>query len=368
MSNNSKASVYPGLFCCLAKFAILSHMSESQALYRKYRPQSFKEVLDQDHIVTVLEGAIKKETIPHAMLFSGTRGTGKTTMARVFAKAIGTADRDLYEIDAASNRGIDDVRELKEAVHTLPYESKMKVYIIDEVHMLTKEAFNALLKTLEEPPSHVIFILATTEEEKLLDTILSRCQVFRFNSPSREVLQKTVINVAKKEGFTLKPEAADMIAIAADGSFRDALGVTQKVILASGDEIGDADEVAAIIGAPRSAVLQQLITALHEKDTEQALAAIQDAVAQNTDMKLFARLLLEQVRAVMLVRNLPSKAEQILGAFGPETQAQITSYAEGTSPLNSHLLLKLLDAAGQVAYAPIPHLPLEIAVVETMST
>jgi len=340
-------------------------MSESQVLYRKYRPQTFKEVLDQDHIVTVLEGAIKKKTIPHAMLFSGTRGTGKTTMARVFAKTIGTNDMDLYEMDAASNRGIDDVRELKEAVHTLPYESEKKVYIIDEVHMLTKEAFNALLKTLEEPPEHVIFILATTEEEKLLDTILSRCQVFRFNSPSRTVLAKTVTDVAKKEGFTLKPDAADLIAISADGSFRDALGVTQKVIMASGDEIGDADEVAAIIGAPRSAVMLDLLGALHTKDKEKALIAIHDAVAQNTDMKLFARLLLEHVRAVMLVRNLPSKSEQILSAFGPEAQKKITEYAAEVSPLNSHLLIKLLDAVERIAYSPIPHLPLEVAIVDS---
>jgi DNA polymerase-3 subunit gamma/tau len=208
-------------------------MSITTALYRKYRPNNFSEVKDQDHIVSVLEGAIKKGKIPHAILFSGTRGTGKTTLARIFAKAIGTADLDMYEIDAASNRGIDDVRELKEAVHTLPYESTHKVYIIDEVHMLTKEAFNALLKTLEEPPSHVVFILATTEEEKLLDTILSRCQVFRMHSPSRSVLAEIVTEVANKEGFKLEADAADLIAIAADGSFRDALGVTQKVIMAS---------------------------------------------------------------------------------------------------------------------------------------
>jgi DNA polymerase-3 subunit gamma/tau len=341
-------------------------MSESQVLYRKYRPQSFKEVLDQDHIVSVLKGAIDKGTIPHALLFSGGRGTGKTTMARVFAQAIGTSDMDLYEIDAASNRGIDDIRELKEAVYTLPYESEKKVYIIDEVHMLTKEAFNALLKTLEEPPEHVVFILATTEEDKLLDTILSRCQVFRFNSPSRTVLAKTVINIAKKEGFTLEPAAADLIAIAADGSFRDALGVTQKVILASGDEIGDADEVAKIIGAPRAKVMHDLLSALHEQDTESALLAIHTAVAENTDIKLFARLLLEHVRAVMLVRNLPSKEEQIVGAFAPEAQKQIKQYASGASPLNSHLLLKLLEAVERTSYSPIPHLPLEVAVVDSL--
>lgn len=339
-------------------------MSVTGALYRKYRPQTFSEVRDQDHIVTVLEGAIKKGEIPHAMLFSGTRGTGKTTLARIFAKAIGTADLDLYEIDAASNRGIDDVRELKEAVHTLPYESEHKVYIIDEVHMLTKEAFNALLKTLEEPPEHVVFILATTEEEKLLDTILSRCQVFRMHSPSRAVLAETVTDIAKAEGFALNPDAADLIAIAADGSFRDALGVTQKVIMASGDKIGSADEVAAIIGAPKTATMQQLVEALHTKNRANALEAVQVAVESGVDMKLFARLLLEHVRAVMLLRNLPGKKAEILGAFGPETQTKIAEYASGTSPLNSHLLLRLLQATELVARSPIPQAPLEIAIIE----
>lgn len=340
-------------------------MTEHGALYRKYRPETFAAVRDQDHIVKVLEGAIKKGEIPHAILFSGTRGTGKTTMARIFAREIGTSGVDLYEIDAASNRGIDDIRELKEAVHTVPYESKYKVYIIDEVHMLTKEAFNALLKTLEEPPAHVVFILATTEEEKLLDTILSRCQVFRFRSPSRAVLAATVTDIAKQEGFKLSPEAADLIAIAADGSFRDALGVTQKVILASGDKIGSADEVAAIIGAPRTATLRTLLTALGEGETETALNALHEAVAMHADMKLFARLLLEALRAVILVRHQPSGAETLLAAFAPETRETITALAGAkTSPLNSHLLLRFLTATQEVAFSPLPHLPLEIAIID----
>lgn len=340
-------------------------MSEHGALYRKYRPQDFSEVRDQEHIVKVLEGAIKKDEIPHAILFSGTRGTGKTTMARIFAKAIGTSAVDLYEIDAASNRGIDDIRELKDAVHTLPYESKRKVYIIDEVHMLTKEAFNALLKTLEEPPAHVVFILATTEEEKLLDTILSRCQVFRFRSPSRAVLASLVTDVAKKEGFTLAPEAADLIALAADGSFRDALGVTQKVILASGDTIGSADEVAAIIGAPKTTTMLALLGGLNDKNTEAALTAIAEAVAMHADMKLFTRLLLEHVRAVMLLRHQSTKSEDLLAAFGPEAKTKLKDIsANAASPINSQMLLRLLTASGQIAFSPIPHLPLEIAVVE----
>ncbi len=340
-------------------------MAEHGALYRKYRPQTFTEVRDQDQIVKVLEGAIKKGEIPHALLFSGTRGTGKTTLARIFAKAIGTSGVDLYEIDAASNRGIDDIRELKEAVHTLPYESKYKVYIVDEVHMLTKDAFNALLKTLEEPPAHVIFILATTEEEKILDTILSRCQVFRFRSPSRAVLAETVTDVAAKEGFTLSPDAADLIAVAADGSFRDALGVTQKVILASGDAIGSADEVAAIIGAPRGEILISLLKALQEGSTEKALAAMAEAVSLHVDMKLFARLILENLRAIILLRYQPAKADTLLVNFGPAARVVLAELAKtAPSPINSQMLLRLLSATEQINYSPVPHLPLEIAMIE----
>jgi DNA polymerase III subunit gamma/tau len=340
-------------------------MTEHGALYRKYRPQTFAEVRDQEQVVKVLEGAIAKGQIPHALLFSGTRGTGKTTLARIFAEAIGTRSIDLYEIDAASNRGIDDIRELKEAVHTVPYESKYKVYIIDEVHMLTKEAFNALLKTLEEPPAHVVFILATTEEEKLLDTILSRCQVFRFRSPSRSVLATTVTETAAKEGFTLSPEAADLIAIAADGSFRDALGVTQKVILASGDQIGSVDDVAAIIGAPRNATLLTLLKALHAKDTDTALTALKEAVAMHADMKLFARLLLEMIRAVIMLRYRRGAEAELLAAFSPEAGVVLSELSAASgSPLTSHLLLRFLQAADQVSHSPLPELPLEIAIIE----
>lgn len=344
-------------------------MTENLALYRKYRPTTFSDVLDQDHIVSVLEGAIKKHAIPHAILFSGPRGTGKTTLARIFAKAIGVSDVDLYEIDAASNRGIDDIRELREAVYTLPYESERKVYIIDEVHMLTKEAFNALLKTLEEPPSHVVFILATTEEEKLLDTILSRCQVFRMHAPSRQMLAQTVTDIAKKEGFKLSNEAADLIAIAADGSFRDAIGVTQKVIMASGDAIGSADEVAAIIGAPKSQTLRILLAALSEKQVEAALGAVSDALKAHADMKLFMRLLLERVRAVILLRNMPGKKEELLAQFAEEDQSIIAALSQNPqSALNSHLLLSLLSAADQTGTTTLPQLPLELAIVENCAS
>jgi len=340
-------------------------MTENIALYRKYRPQTFSDVRDQDHIVTVLEGAIAKQNIPHAILFAGGRGTGKTTLARIFAREIGVSDVDIYEIDAASNRGIDDIRELREAVHTLPYESERKVYIIDEVHMLTKEAFNALLKTLEEPPEHVVFILATTEADKLLDTILSRCQVFTMREPSRGTLVDVVTKVAKKEGFKLGKDAADLIAVAADGSFRDALGVTQKVILASGDEIGSVDEVAAIIGAPKSQLLSDLVAALNQKDAEAALVVVNKAVADHVEMKLFVRLLLERVRSVMLLRNAPALSEKVLAAFSENVVEEIKDLSgESGKAINSHLLVRLLGAAEQTGRVSVPSLPLELAIVE----
>lgn len=231
--------------------------------------------------------------------------------------------------------------------------------------MLTKEAFNALLKTLEEPPAHVVFILATTEEEKLLDTILSRCQVFRFRAPSRAVLAAAVTDVAKKEGFTLAPDAADLIAVAADGSFRDALGVTQKVILASGTEIGNVDEVAAIIGAPKQAIIAALITALHEKKTEAALQTVTEAVTTHVEMKLFVRVILEHVRAVMLLRNKPAYRDELLAQFNESMRETLTTIAGApATPLNSHMLLRLLTVSDQTARSPITHLPLEIAIVE----
>ncbi|MAZ56168.1 DNA polymerase III, subunit gamma and tau [bacterium] len=339
--------------------------SETLALYRKYRPQSFKEVLDQDHIVNVLEGAIKKGEIPHAILFSGSRGTGKTTLARIFAKEIGTSSLDLYEIDAASNRGIDDIRELKEAVHTLPYESQYKVYIIDEVHMLTKEAFNALLKTLEEPPAHVVFMLATTEADKLLDTILSRCQVFTLHSPSREVLASVVTNVAKKEGFKLDKDAADLIALSADGSFRDVLGVIQKVILASGDTIGSVDEVATIIGAPKAASLRCLIEALAEKNLEKGMEAIEEAVDTQVNIKLFSRLVLERVRAVILLRNIPDTELKAIKNLSESELEYIQSLAKAEgSAINSHLLVKLLDASIVIPKVNTPRIPLELLLLD----
>lgn len=341
-------------------------MSEiSLALYRKYRPETFEDVRNQEHIVTVLKGALAKGMVPHALLFTGSRGTGKTSVARIFARAVGAHDVDTYEMDAASNRGIDDIRELKESVHTLPFESPYKVYIIDEVHMLSKDAFNALLKTLEEPPQHVIFILATTEKDKVLDTIISRCQVFEFRAPTQAELREVVLSVAKKEKFTLDTGAADVIALAADGSYRDALGITQKVMMASLDATLTADEVAAVVGAPKNALLQDILTSLATKDAEKGLSALHDAHTAHVDMKLFYRLLLERIRCIMLMRHNPKNIEQIGAQFGEDDREFLEEYAKDLkSPINSHLLVRALSVGEYVGKSYIPELPLELLIIE----
>ncbi len=229
------------------------------SLYRKYRPQNFKEVVGQDHIVSILEAVIDQKRPHHAYLFTGTRGVGKTSIARIFAKALGVEQEDIYEIDAASYTGVDNIRELTESAMTLPFRSPYKVYILDEVHMLSKSAFNAFLKGLEEPPKHVIYILATTELGKLPETIISRCEVHNFKTPTVDTLAHTGISVAEKEGFSISNEVAKVIALSGDGSFRDTLGSLQKVLDGtSGKKVTEAD-VEKVLGVPKLQTIEKLV-------------------------------------------------------------------------------------------------------------
>lgn len=352
-------------------------------LYRKYRPQDFSAVIGQDHVVSVLKNSIKLGRVAHAYLFAGSRGTGKTSVARIFARELGTIDADLYEIDAASNRGIDDIRELREGVRTLPFESKYKVYIIDEAHMLTKDAANALLKTLEEPPAHALFILATTEPEKLPETVLSRCQVFTFKKPHQAVLREFISGVAKKEGFTLAPDAADLVAILGDGSFRDAQGILQKVITASADKKISLKEVEMVTGAPRGELVMTCLEAIAEggpAGLEKALSAVRAAADQNIDMDIFAKLLLERVRFVLLLRISNSSAQgigakaaagsaeaMIQARLSPDVFEKLKNLAgagDSDKRINSAALLKLIDAFELTGRAFIPELPLELTFIE----
>jgi DNA polymerase-3 subunit gamma/tau len=331
------------------------------ALYRKYRPQKFKDVIGQDHIIKVLESSIKLGNIAHAYLFSGSRGTGKTSIARIFAREIGTSENDLYEIDAASNRGIDDIREIRDGVTTLPFESTFKVYIIDEVHMLTKEAFNALLKTLEEPPAHAVFILATTELEKLPETVISRCQTFTFKKPTQKILKDMVLNVAKKEGYSLEPASAELVALLGDGSFRDTLGILQKVISSSSDKKISQQEVELVTGAPRASLINDFISGLDTRDSSKGLKAIKAASDQNIDMSVFLKLALHKIRAVMLLRYSPDMKDLLEDEFGGDDFTFLGEVAaKKDSHINSKTILELLTAQEQLRISPIPELPLEL--------
>lgn len=337
------------------------------ALYRKYRPEKFSEVLGQEHIVGVLEGALKDNSISHAYLFAGSRGTGKTSIARILAREAGCSDKDLYEIDAASNRGIDDIRELREAVYTLPYESPYKVYIIDEAHMLTKEAFNALLKTLEEPPKHVIFILATTEFEKLPETIVSRCQSFSFKKPSTLILKEMVTKVAKKEGYTLEQASADLIALLSEGSFRDAQGILQKAITSSKDKKISIKEVEKVTGAPAGTLVNDMISAIEDNDLEKGLMSVHSAAENNIDIKVFLKMILQKVRSVLLLRYAPAMKNDIEEQFSDEDFKFIKSLSEKSDgKVNSNLLKELLVAYDETGRTYIPQLPLEMALVKLL--
>ncbi len=341
---------------------------EHQTLYRKYRPGAFADVLGQEHITAVLEGEIAKGSIAHAYLFAGPRGTGKTSTARIFAKALGTSDNDLYELDAASNGGIDEIRELREAVLTLPFESPKKVYILDEAHMITKAAFNAFLKTLEEPPKHVVFILATTDVEKVPETVLSRCETFTFRKPSQLILREMIMRTAKKEGVTLESASADLIALLAEGSFRDAHGILQKILSSSTDKKVTLAEVEQVTGAPKGGLVNAVVGAIASGDIEAALAASESATAANLDMKLFLRLILEKTRAVLLYRLAPELRKSLEEKYSGEDFEFLKTTAEDkASKLNANALRELLTAYSDLFTAAVPEVPLQLALIRIIN-
>jgi len=342
-----------------------SGMSEELALYRKYRPQSFKEVIGQTHIVSALQGSLKEGNVAHAYLFFGSRGTGKTSVARIFARELGANDSDIHEIDAATYTSVDNIRELREEVQVLPFQSKRKVYIFDEVHMLSKSAFNAFLKTLEEPPSHVVFILATTELEKVPDTIQSRCQVFTFKKPTTKAIAEMIVRIAKAEGFSLEKASAELVALLADGSFRDAQGILQKIFSSSSDKKVSLDEVVGITGAPKNELVNRVITGLSTGDANDALSAVGEAVDANTDMEIFLKILLQRVRILLLLRYAPDFGKTLAEDLTDTDHDFLGSLAKDVSSrLNSETLRKLIIAAIETSRSPIPQVPLELAIME----
>src|SRR5512136_2243520 len=281
----------------------------SQALYRKWRPQTFDAVVGQEHITTSLRNAIVAGRISHAYLFTGPRGTGKTTTARLLAKAVNCLEPDpahrpcnrcticqaivegrlldLVELDAASNRGIDEIRDLRDKIHYSPGEGKYKVYIIDEVHMLTEPAFNALLKTLEEPPPHAIFVLATTDPHKVPATIVSRCQRYDFRRLTLAEITQRLNEIVADEGLTAAPEALTLIARQATGAMRDAESLLDQ-LAAGGEEITVARAQAAL-GAGALRWVSDVVSALCEANAAPGLDAINQAMDSGADARQFAR-------------------------------------------------------------------------------
>ncbi len=336
-----------------------------QSLYRAYRPHGFNDLVGQDNIVKPLMEQLASKKIGHAYLFAGSRGLGKTSVARIFARELNTDSRDLYEIDAASNNSVDDIRALTEQVYTLPFNSTYKVYILDEAHMLSKGAWNAFLKTLEEPPTHALFILATTELEKVPETVRSRCQIFEFKKPTREVLSRMVADIAKKEGYTLEPAGADLVSMLADGSYRDALSVLEKVLASATDKKLTLSEVEQATGAPKHTLVHAFVSALSAGKTDEALGVIHSTQAQDVDMNLYLTLVLEHIRLILLVRHAPELRKEIQAELGEDVYAEVEALAKVTDSKLTHKTLKaFLDAASRIRFSPIPVLPLELAVLE----
>jgi DNA polymerase-3 subunit gamma/tau len=356
----------------------------AQALYRKWRPRTFDQIVGQEHVIRTLRNALISGRVHHAYLFAGPRGTGKTSTARLLAKAVDclapVEERpcnecqicvainegrllDLIEIDAASNTGVDDVRELRERVGFRPNQARYKVYVIDEVHMLSNAAFNALLKTLEEPPEHAIFVLATTEPHKILPTVLSRCQRHDFRRISVGEMVDRLAWLAEQEGIEVEREALELIARQATGSMRDAESLLDQ--LASYDDGGiTVEEMRAALGIGADETVMHIIEALAERDVSRGLGSINAAVDEGTDPRQFARQLVEHLRALLLLRL---ESGVVLAHISEESLPRLRDQADAFSRRELVRAVHLFNRAAQEAKGGWqPQLPLEMAFVEAL--
>ena len=360
-----------------------------KVLARKFRPSTFGEVVGQEAVVQTLRNAIAGGRMAHAYLFSGARGVGKTTLARILAKCVNCREADgptvdpcgkcesceeiassmsldVQEIDGASNRGIDDIRELRETSRYQPSRDRYRVFIIDEVHMLTREAFNALLKTLEEPPGHVVFVFATTEYQKVPATITSRCQHFEFRRIERSTLATALARVADQEGIRIGERGTDLIARTASGSLRDALGYLDQAVAYCGDEIAD-EGLREILGVAGLESVDAFFDGVAARDVGVLVGLIDRLSRRGQDLNHFCRELVERGRELLLLRSVPD-APAVLGLTAAET-----SDARGRAEsFSTEELLRigsaLTELEGRMRFSPHPRFLLEMTAVRLVRT
>lgn len=352
------------------------------ALYRKWRPDEFQEVKGQEHIVTTLKNQIKHNRVGHAYLFCGTRGTGKTTIARLIAKAVNCenpvdgspcnqcesckaiaagASMNVIEIDAASNNGVDSVRQINDAVRYSPSSGKYLVYIIDEVHMLTNPAYNALLKTLEEPPEYVKFILATTDVQTIPVTVLSRCQRYDFKRISLDIIADRIEELLGREGIAATRDAINYVAKAADGSMRDALSILDQCIAFNlGEEI-TYDKVLEIVGSVDLDIYLSMFTAIKARDTKEALSIVNDAIWAGKDLSLFVNEFTTFLRDLLMLKY-------NAGATVDVTSENLPRLIEAGADIEEEKLISFInimqETAGKIKYASSKRIVLEVAVIK----
>ena len=359
-------------------------------IYRKYRPKTFAEVVGQEHVVTTVTNALKEDIVSHGYLFSGPHGCGKTTIARLLAKALNCLERkpgefepcckcsscleinqgnaiDLIEMDAASNRGIDEIRELKEGIRFRPSKSKYKVFIIDEVHMITKEAANALLKTLEEPPSHAVFILATTEIHKMIPTILSRCQRFDFRKLRLPEITKRLEMILKKEGILYEKEALDLIALQAMGAQRDAESLLDEAITFSAGKI-EKETIQVLLGLADKQSVFKFLDFLSEKNPKLAIDFINEMMFKGVDLQEFIKSLIEYLRQILLLKIDANTENPLFFSLTEEEKQRLNSLVNSFSDNEiKNIIERFMEAENTMKYASLIQLPLELAIVDVCS-